>query len=149
MTTTLISRLDIESKVGKGMEGHVSKCSENIMALVGQWVPEDDCKALEEGLQAILLNAVSLSRTIRCQRASWSVRQIDGASARDYQLPYDEVVMNDEEHREEDMTGKEILTSSPKLVAIVASPGLFKRGNSDGELFEFESCLYRSEVRCG
>ena len=119
------------------------------MSLIGQWVSEDDRKALEESLQAILFNAVSLSRTIRCQRASWSVRHIDGAAARDCQLLYDEVVMNDEEHREEDMSGEEIVTSRPKLVEIVASPGLFKRGNSDGELYEFESCLYRSEVRCG
>lgn len=149
LTTTLISRLDTESKIGKGMGGRLTDCAKNIMLLIGQWVSEDDCKALEEGLQAILLNAVSLSRTMRCQRASWSVRHIDKASARDCQLPYDEVMMNDGGHREEDMTGEEILTSGPKLVQIVASPGLFKRGNSDGELFEFESCLYRSEVRCG
>ena len=133
------------------MEGHVTDCAKDIMSLIGPWMSEDDCKALEmeKGLHAILLSAVGLSKTIRCQRASWSVRHIDGASARDCQLLYDEAVMNDEGHREDDRKGEEISTSGPKLVEVVATPGLFKRGNSDGELFELESCMYKSEVKCG
>ena len=133
------------------MEGHVTDCANQIMSLIGQWMSEDDRKALEldKGLQGILLSAVGLSKAIRCQRASWSVRHIDGASARDSQLLYDEAVMNDEEHREDDKNGEELLTSRPKLVEVVASPSLFKCGNSDGELFELESCLYKSEVKCG
>lgn len=35
-----------------------------------------------------------------------------------------------------------------KTVEIIISPGLFKRGNSNGDLFDVESCVKRVEVAC-
>ena len=96
----------------------------------------------------ILLCAVSLSKTLRCQRACWSVRHVHGPSAKDITAVFfDEAVMDDK-HGDENSDGQEIPTVDGKLVEIVVSPALFKRGNTDGERFEFESCLQRSEVKC-
>lgn len=55
--------------------------------------------------------------------------------------------MNDK-HGDEDSDGENVQTSHRKIVEIVVSPGLFKRGNTDGERFDIESCVEPSEVKC-
>ena len=70
LTTTLISRLkDASSTTGKGMEDHVTNCKNQIMHVVGEWVATEKRRTLEDGLTEILLQAVKLSQTLRCQRA--------------------------------------------------------------------------------
>lgn len=136
------------------MEGYVSDCSHQIMDLIGPWVGLDKRQKLEEELLGILLQAVKLSQTLRCQRASWSVRHVIGANSQDPGLTapdmptfFDEVVMNDK-HGDDDSEDDSCTPRGRKIVEIVVSPGLFKRGNTDGERFEFESCVEPAEVRC-
>ena len=147
LTTTLVARLDTMGKIGKGMESYLTTCCEHIMRLVGRWVGKHDRITLEEELQVILFSAVSLSRTLRCQRALWSVRQVGSPAPAEGKILYDQQVMEDK-HGEEDSDGEDIPTANGKEVEIVVSPGLFKRGNTDGERFEFESCIERAEVKC-
>ena len=144
---TLISRLSTTGKTGHGMESHVTDCHRHIMSVIGPWVPQGERQMLEEELLEILLSAVSLSKTLRCQRACWSVRHVDVSSTRHSVVFFDEAIMDDK-HGDEDSDEQDISTISKKVVEIVVSPGLFKRGNTDGERFEFESCLARSEVKC-
>ncbi|KAL8879399.1 MAG: hypothetical protein Q9198_002978 [Flavoplaca austrocitrina] len=148
LTTTLVSRLDSTSKTGNGMESHVISCCEYIMRLVGQWVRNRDCRTMKEDLLLLLFNAVELSKILRCQRAQWSVRQVDNPSSSKDVILFDGETMEDK-HSEEDSDGEDIPTPSGKRVEIIVSPGLFKRGNTDGEQFEYESCIERAEVKCG
>ena len=124
------------------------------MSLVANWVAAEDQGELEDGLRKILLDAVKLSQTLRCQRALWSIRQpgpfIDGninAGRADSLFYFDEVAMDDK-HGDEDSDGRSIPTSSRKIVEIIISPSLWKRGNTDGERYDVEFCVERSEVKC-
>lgn len=154
LTAGLVSKFDASSKTGRGMEGYVSECSRQIMDLIGPWVGLDKRQKLEEELLGILLQAVKLSQILRCQRASWSVRHVIGANSQDPGLTapdmptfFDEVVMDDK-HGDDDSEDDSSTPRGQKIVEIVVSPGLFKRGNTDGERFEFESCVEQAEVRC-
>ena len=154
LTATLISKLDASSRTGKGMEARVTECVRRIMSLVGHWVAAEDFKALEEDLEVILFQAVKFSQTLRCQRACWSVRHLGSATHgssntgyADGPVFFDGGTMNDK-HGDEDSDGENVQTSYRKIVEIVVSPGLFKRGNTDGERFDIESCVEPSEVKC-
>lgn len=134
------------------MEGHVSNCSHHIMTLIGPWVNLDTRKRLEEDLLGILLQAVEFSQILRCQRASWSVRHVvertqDSAlTTSDAAMFFNKTTMDDKHG--DDSDDDDSMSRYQKLVEIVVSPGLFKRGNTDGERFEFESCVEPAEVRC-
>ena len=152
LTATLISKLNSSSNTGKGMEARVTECGRRIMSLIGIWVAVEDRRMLEDELLVILLQAVKLSQTLRCQRACWSVRHPSSAvqgtlSAGDCLVFFDDGTMNDK-HGDEDSDGENIQTSYKKIVEIVVSPALFKRGNTDGERFDVESCVEPSEVKC-
>ena len=129
------------------METHVTSCHRHIMSVVGPWVAQGERKVLEVELLEILFSAVSLSKTLRCQRACWSVRHVDGPSAGESVIFSDEAIMDDK-HGDEDSDGQQMPTANGKFVEIIVSPGLYKRGNIDGERFEFESCIARSDVKC-
>lgn len=139
------------------MEGHISECSHRIMSLIGPWVDLDTRQKLEGELLGILLQAVRLSHTLRCQRASWSVRHVvdpttQGPGLTTSDSPpifFDEAVMDDK-HGDDDSDGDTDtpMTRYRKIVQIVVSPALFKRGNTDGERFEDESCVEPAEVKC-
>ena len=117
------------------------------VSLVANWVTAEDQGKLEDGLRKILSDAVSLSQTLRCQRAFWSIRQsgsfVNRTSAgyADTLLYFDEGTMDDK-HGDEDSNGRSIPTSSPKIVEIVISPSLWKCGNTDGERYDVEFCAY-------
>ena len=132
----------------------VTACSTRIMSLVANWVMAEDRGKLEDGLRKILSYAVELSQTLRCQRAFWSIRQAGSLSSRtsnaryaDSLLYFDEGTMDDK-YAGEDSDGSSIPTPSRKIVEIVISPSLWKRGNTDGERFDAEFCVERSEVKC-
>lgn len=124
------------------------------MSLVDYWVAAEEFKALEDELEGILFQAVRLSQTLRCQRACWSVRYL-GSGAHASSKPglangsvfFDGDSMHDI-HGDEDSDGEDVRTHYRKIVEIVVSPGLFKRGNTDGERFDVESCIEPSEVKC-
>ncbi|MCJ1428893.1 hypothetical protein MMC29_006804 [Sticta canariensis] len=157
LTAGLVSKLGASSKTGRGMEDHVSHCSHRIMSLIGPWVDLDTRQKLEEDLSGILLQAVRLSQTLRCQRASWSVRHIVDPTTQDPRLTtsdrravfFDEAVMDDKHGDDDSDTDTDApMARYRKIVEIVVSPALFKRGNSDGERFEDESCAEPAEVKC-
>lgn len=155
LTTTLISKLnDALSKTDKGTEACVTECSNRIMGVVGNWVATENRRMLEETLLPMLLQAVKLSQTLRCQRAYWSVRHPGDAIRQRPQsgLPddlvfFDEATMDDK-HGDEDSDEEGAHAQYRKTVEIFITPGLFKSGNSDGEQFDIETCVERSEVRC-
>ena len=136
------------------MEACVTGCVRRIMTLVGNWVAAEELKPLEDELEGILFQAVRLSQTLRCQRACWSVRHL-GSGAHvssntghaNGPVFFDGGSMNDK-HGDEDSDGEDVQTPYRKIVEIVVSPGLFKRGNTDGERFDVESCVEPSEVKC-
>ena len=46
---------------------------------------------------------------------------------------------------DDDITGSR---SRGRIVELVVSPGLYKRGNTNGQGFDTETCMERSEVKC-
>lgn len=155
LTTTLISKLnDASSKTGKGMEACVTDCSNRIMGVVGNWVATENRRTLEDTLLPVLLQAVKLSQTLRCQRAYWSVRHPGDAIRQGPQsgLPDGLVFLDkatmDDKHGDEDSDEEAAHAQYSKTVEIFITPGLFKSGNSDGEQFDIETCIERSEVKC-
>ncbi len=154
LTATLISRLDTYNRTDGGTEAGVAACNTRIMSLVANWVAAEDQGKLEDGLRKILSDAVELSQTLRCQRASWSIRQAgsfvnrtSNAGDADNLLYFDEGTMDDQ-HGDEDSNGRSIPTSSRKIVQIVISPSLWKCGNTDGGQYDVEYCAERSAVKC-
>ena len=154
LTATLISRLNTYNQKDEGTETGTTPCSTRIMSLVANWVAAEDQGKLEDGLLEILSDAVKLSQTLRCQRAFWSIRQAESflnrtpeAGRADSLLYFDQGTMDDK-YGEEDSDGRSISTSSRKMVKIIISPSLWKRGNTDGERYGSEFCVERSEVMC-
>ena len=54
---------------------------------------------------------------------------------------------NDEESDDED-TKRNGYNTRQRLVEIVVTPALFKRGTSEGERYESETCIVRADVTC-
>lgn len=131
------------------MEGRVNECRQRILAVVRPLSPRDRRAQLEEDLDAILLQAVKLSQTLRCQRASWSIRHPLPAQAalRGSPVFLNPSVMEDK-NKDDDSDNDEAPRQYRKIVKIVMSPALFKRGNTDGEQFDVEACVQRAEVVC-
>ncbi|KAL8639629.1 MAG: hypothetical protein Q9228_003353 [Teloschistes exilis] len=146
-TTTLISKQAGPSNVGKGMEHHAAECSDQIFQVVGNWAPEENRKALYDGLHSIIFQAVKLSQTLRCQRACWSIRSVKSedpafqGSGRKAPSFFDECTMQGDDDEAENQQFR-------KIVEVLVTPALFKRGNTDGERFDTETCLERAEVKC-
>ena len=148
LTATLISRLNTFNNLDEDKEVGMTACSRRIMSLVANWVASEDQGMLEDGLQRILSDAVKLSQTLRCQRALWSIRQPGSVAGRTGSwLYFDEGTMDDGQG-DEDSEGRSIPISSRKIVEIIISPSLWKCGNTDGERYDIESCVERSEVKC-
>ena len=139
------------------MEAHVTQTSNRILDTVGNWVAPERRKALEDSLVGVLLQAVKLSQTLRCQRACWSVRhpgdavhprlQPETPGSRDTLIFFDVATMNDK-HGDDNSDEEGAPAQYRKVVDIFITPGLFKSGNSDGEQFDIETCVERSEVKC-
>ena len=124
------------------------------MSLFGIWIAAENRKVLEDNLLVILRGAVKFSRMLRCQRACWSVRYFGEVVRRSWDLErsstpmfFDNATMKDRDG-DENSDEEEDQRSFKKIVEIVISPGLFKRGDTDGERFEIESCIEKSEVQC-
>lgn len=153
-TAGLISRLDTNKETDEGTETCIIACNRRIMSLVANWVAAEDQGKLEDGLWKILSDAVKLSQTLRCQRAFWSVRHA-GSSVNSTSIAengarplyFDEGTMDDK-FGDEDSDGRNIRTSSPKIVEIVISPSMWKCGNTDGEGYDVDDCVERFGVKC-
>lgn len=129
------------------MEGRITECSQRILTVVRPLAPQDKMARLEEDLEGILLQAVKLSQTLRCQRASWSIRHPMSPQAASHGSPVllDPSVMEDK-HGDDDSDGDEARPQYRRIVEIIMTPALFKRGNTDGEQFDVEACVQRAQV---
>ena len=157
LTATRISRPDTYHKTREGREKDIIACSTRIMSLVANWVTAEDQGKFEDRLRKILSDAVELSQTLRCQRAFWSIRQAGSfvdrtgnAECAHSLLYFDEGTMDDIDGDDDsdDSDERSTPTSSPKIVEIIISPSLWKRGNTDGERYDSEFCAARSDVKC-
>ena len=155
LTTTLVSKLDDgTSKTDERMEKHVTQCCNRIMGVIAAWIATENRKALEETLLTVLLQAVKLSQTLRCQRAYWSVRHLGDSihpgpqSGPPNGLVFFNEASMDDKYGEEDSDEEGANAPYSKIVEIFVTPGLYKSGNSDGERFDIETCIGRSEVKC-
>ena len=123
-----------------------------ILSPIQSWSLQPDVTTLEERLIDIITDAQLLRRTMRVQRACWSIRHLDTLSKGANSVYGEEVLFDDTNMKDIDQNeqGKEDMREhrDQRVVEFVVSPGLFKRGNRDGELFDVESCLKRPEVKC-
>ena len=129
LTTNTIARLETSSNIGKGMEAHLTRCISRIMSFVQEWVPFEILKTLEKDLQAIFIEAVSLSQTLRCQRACWTVRHTELPSVKNIPAFFDEMTMEDI-HGDDDTDTEDMHMTYRKIVDVIASPALYKQGVS-------------------
>ena len=105
---------------------------------------------MELDLRMILEEAISCAAMLRRQRASWSVRfpihsaeinMHDGVQPSN--IVFDRDTMEDVE---EDVSSKDDDPREQRLVELFVQPALFKRGNKDGNDFDYEACLARAVV---
>ena len=122
----------------------MDKCGKLILDVVGPLAPKDQREQLANDLQGILVQAITFSQTLRCQRASWSVRHVvRRASSNDQPVYFDKSIMvNERGDASDDGDGP-----YRRLVEFVVSPALFKRGDTDGEQYDIETCLELAKVR--
>ncbi|KAL8706629.1 MAG: hypothetical protein Q9225_007930 [Loekoesia sp. 1 TL-2023] len=146
LSTNLASKQGVSNKSDKSSEAHIRNCMAQIFAAVVPFAPERRRAQLEHDLFGILHQAVELSQMLRCQRACWSVRHVVPPPSSSFDIPLllNEFTMEDIDG---DMAGGDDLASTAKkTVSIVVSPALFKRGNTDGEQFDVETCVVKAEV---
>lgn len=140
-TVSLVSRSKAVKHAGNDQKRCFADCANFILELVGPLAPKGQSEQLASDLEEVLVQAIKLSQTLRCQRASWSVRHvIHRASSNDKPVHFDESVMVNE--RED--TSDEDDPLYERLVEVVVSPALFKRGNTDGEQYDIETCIVDS-----
>lgn len=72
---------------------------------------------------------------------------VDSPSAGESVIFFVEARMDDK-HEDEDSDGQQIPAANGKLSETIIFPGLYKRGNTDGERYDFESRMARLEVKC-
>lgn len=143
-TASLVSRSKVVNKAGIDQKAYFVKCVNSILDVVGPLAPKDKSEQLATDLEEILVQAIKLSQTLRCQRASWSVRHVvPRASSKDLTVHFDGSIMVDERGD----AGDDGDQSYRRLVEVVVSPALFKRGNTDGEQYDIESCMEPARVR--
>jgi len=138
LTVTLVSRAE-ESTTGTNLQRSVSKQeehSESILEMISVFAKQtEDVQRIKESLKGIIQKAIDMALVLRKQRASWSIKFPPPTA-------FDTKTMEDSDE-DEDEGG----VPSDRHVALFISPGLYKRGNADGEHYDIESCLVRSRVK--
>ena len=115
------------------------------MKPIETWVLDEERRKLHDGLLPILGSALELSRSLRGQRACWSLHLPLPGTLFNSQTMKDK---DDDEDSDDDEMKQYGHTTRQRVVEIAITPGLFKRGTSDGERYESETCIVRAEVRC-
>jgi hypothetical protein len=155
LTVELLSRIDIGKVAKQEMEDYLKTHSRGIMQVIGGWAPPEMKIELEESIFNIFHSAVQFSQLIRRQRACWYVRgpaaavHFDGQTQREgpHDILFDKTCMRDDDDVDEGY-GQDSEEKARKVVELVICPGLFKRGNADGERFDTESCIVQQLVLC-
>ena len=134
------------------MGEHVAKCRKRIMNAIGDWIPASGKQEQENELSRILAEAVDLSKQLRCQRAYWSVRypgsDIGQGDSQRGASSFDENIMVEKFTQDDNDDGVSSTEYEEKNIEVIVTPGLFKRGNTDGEQFEVEYCRQKAIVKC-
>lgn len=119
--------------------------AKDIMKVVEIWAPESELDRLYTGLIELTVRAIDISQVMRRQRALWTLRHPSDCLTKE---ETDSAVLKSqgwfEDKADEDEEQSEQAIS--RVVGLVVSPGLFKRGNADGERYDIESCIKTAEV---
>ncbi|KAK7739031.1 hypothetical protein SLS53_005929 [Cytospora paraplurivora] len=118
--------------------------AETTVRLVGLLVDGSDRRAqLQDSLVPILTRALELACLLHRQKASWSLRF---PGIREHPVNYT-ISTSFSEKTMVDISGSDV--STLQTVEILVAPGLFKTGNTDGQLYaEGESVVRKAEVWC-
>jgi hypothetical protein len=132
--------------------------AKQVMEVAAIWAPADALPELHDRLLNILTEAMIFSQLLRRQRACWSINgappaPLPGSDRNGVQLPpirqrtvFNRSTMKDIDEFEEDYGDDHGVP--PKDVELFITPGLFKRGDADGEHFETDSCIAPIQVLC-
>lgn len=151
-TTELLSRLE-DPKQSKHTEESVQRQYSEIIEVLGPWAPQHTKRELMDSLGPIVASTIHFSQLLRRQRAYWYVcypahprvlnNNIHGVlfDAKSMEDADD----GDNDYGEEDDKGE----GYGKLVEVVGSPSLIKRGDVEGKHFDEQMCTSRAIVGCG
>ncbi|KAJ4985397.1 hypothetical protein SVAN01_09152, partial [Stagonosporopsis vannaccii] len=137
---------------GEGFAGEaaasVRAAISEVMNLVESWHKTGeaaDLEADEVQLYRIFENAVQFAKTLRRQRALWSVRFPAQTEESGFvqTLRFDSKSMEDY-YNEDDGENREI--SEQCYVELIMTPALYKRGTTSGGFFDKEDAIRRAEV---
>ncbi|MCJ1353368.1 MAG: hypothetical protein MMC33_003354 [Icmadophila ericetorum] len=157
-TATLLSKAETNLNIQADSQAYIKQKAQNILDPIRDWATRQSSPRLEEDLRNILAEALKLSQILRCQRASWSIKPFptpQHLSGSLVYIPFDPRTMKDVDQDEynEDMEDVEEdenidgIEVYPRCVSLIISLALFKRGNTDGEHFDEESCIVPWEVK--
>ena len=153
-TATLLSKVIATNTGGTDVEAYLDRCAQLIIDPIRTWVQPGGEHDMKAKLIPIMKRAVEVSRLLRCQRACWSIRHLampkqnmDSPSRGPDFVLFDESTMEDMDAGETHgkLHGQEL---HQRQVQIVVCPALYKRGNHNGERYDVEACMERSQVRC-
>ncbi|KAF2200938.1 hypothetical protein GQ43DRAFT_432074 [Delitschia confertaspora ATCC 74209] len=151
LTTTLLSKTS-STNLPTMSTAQITAAAQDVLSLVSVWAPSDRHKDLLDSLIGIFTEAILLSQLLRRQRALWYVRfprravqLIQGMEQPGPQghLMFDPDAMKDEWCEDE---GQDSGFLRRQYVEVVVGPGLWKRGNGDGEMYHVESCAVKASV---
>ncbi len=154
LTTGLISRCSEGNRPNKDQLAFVHEQAECAMNGIGRWIPAEQQAQAANDLKTCFMDAIALSQLLRRQRACWYVRfpASTTRASEDMMLQgnrgsipvfFDPTTMRDVNADYMDPEYKH-----RKVLELLVSPGLFKRGDSDGDHFEEETCREPAEVTC-
>jgi hypothetical protein len=104
--------------------------------------PDVSTERLLQNLESIFRVAAELAFLLYRQRADWIVKYPFSKTC-----VFDGNTMEDIDD-DEDGSHSGVEKEFPKQVEIFVFPGLYKRGNADGEGYDVESCMVKAKVRC-
>ena len=121
--------------------------------------------AMQRLVDNVYKPALNLSRLLRRQRASWCVRfppverqasaegrgtaaSMPGGVVYAFPKIFDGYYMKDVDFDGDEEDEARPTTYLHKHIEVIVGPGLFKSGNIDGERYDMETVLEKSEVSC-
>ena len=143
-TVSLVSRLEVKDEQ-QAYPCAIQYASE-LMDMLSGWAKRNEPRErLERGLISIFQKGIEMALEVRKQRACWTV-----------DLPYNqggefspsdmEDLDGDEDHEDNSMSQDAMDVS--RIVELYVFPGLYKRGNADGDHYDEKICLVKGLVKC-
>jgi hypothetical protein len=112
----------------------------SVNAILDRITNTTSTKARDQGLQALVRNAIELSRLLAVQRAVFKVEmpQI---------LPHQRIMFNTETM--EDIGGEDEESLVDRDICCVTFPGIVKRGDESGAQLQYRNVISKARVLCG